>query len=283
MSLHAFEDIELGRFLKVKSFPFPRRNIEPGYVIIDLKSEIPFTERDIFICTRFDNLPKYSILNICSNEPIPNGWKQKASFPSIYCSKEKSGTKGRRKPIIKMLSWNNEDLSLENGKLLYKNIDCGEVNLNFIDLVDKYASDKLNIIAILDNGQLVHTIKYRDDYWGPYKNINRLTNTEELEFKAISIELIGQELHLFAISKLDKMYHTLRTEDGDWKQFRCIDENIENKDLELKSIAVENVNDNIHIRCVDNNNDLWQAVMYDDDEWHTLTKDLIIDEKEIYI
>jgi hypothetical protein len=81
---------------------------------------------------------------------------------------------------------------------------------NIIGFTCASIGENLHVVAIGQNEELYHTIRFKDGSWQPWGNVSAVVQNNPGKFFRVACASIGENLHVVAIGQDGNLYHTIR-------------------------------------------------------------------------
>ena len=79
--------------------------------------------------------------------------------------------------------------------------------------------DELHVVGVAADGRLLHTIRRPNRGWQEFRDVGRAAGRPGEAFAAASCAVVAGELHVCAVAKDGRLWHTVRRTNGDWQDF----------------------------------------------------------------
>ena len=151
------------------------------------------------------------------------------------------------------------------GKGTFVAVDCAAVAGSTGDRLDKSALGALHVVAVTADGELWHSVRYKDGTWQSFTPIDVSTGGERGPWRTASCAAIGGDLHVCAILQDGTPWHTIRftppAAGSGWQTFGSITQAAGNRgtfvDIDCTCVLNE-----LHVCAVTSDGHAWHTIRH---------------------
>ena len=78
-------------------------------------------------------------------------------------------------------------------------------------------ADELHVVGVTGDGRLLHAIRRPDRGWQEFRDVGREAGRPGEAFSAAGCAVVAGDLHVCAVTRDGRLWHTVRQPDGDWQ------------------------------------------------------------------